>query len=180
MITERWRGDPAGDGLPPGELEPLDTLEKADRTALVQRADRLGPVFRGLIRDEPTVCIVGLARCRRFLKDHADSLEVETLDLKGLFPAGFLRSMHGEVHLDYRRWLVRAVRTADGDVSIAEFEGLASNELQRHASEGRGGPPLPRDVDSDAVGHRHRGPRTRLLRRARRHGVACLTGRRLS
>ncbi len=132
----RGAGDGTDDGLPPGDLEPLDVLEKIDRAVLVQRADRLGPVFKGLIRDEPTVCVVGLARCRRFLKDHAGSLEVGTLDLTGLFPGGFLRAMHGEVHLDYRRWLVRAVRTADGDVSLDEFEELATNELRRHAAAG--------------------------------------------
>ena len=131
----RGAGDEADDGLPPGDLEPRDVLEKTDRAVLVQRADQLGPVFKGLIRDEPTVCVVGLARCRRFLKDHAGSLEVGTLDLTGLFPGGFLRAMHGEVHLDYRRWLVRAVRTADSDVSLDEFEALATNELRRNAAE---------------------------------------------
>lgn len=131
-VTSRWRSEPST-GWPPGDLDPLDTLEKSDRTTLVQRADRFGPIFSGVIRDEPTVCIVGLARCRRFLRDHADALEVATLDLTGLFPLGFLRAMRGDEHLEYRRRLVRAVRAADADVSSTEFEALAATELERHA-----------------------------------------------
>lgn len=133
-IATRWRGGERSDGWPPGDLEPLDTLEKADRTVLVQRAAQYGPIFSGVIRDEPTVCIVGLARCRRFLQEHADALEVATLDLTAMFPIGFMRAMHGEEHLDYRRRLVRAVRAADADVSQAEFRALANDELARHAA----------------------------------------------
>lgn len=133
-IATRWRGSERSDGWPPGDLVPLDTLEKADRATLVRCAERHGPVFAGLIRDEPTVCIVGLAGCRRFLHEHADDVEVTTLDLTEMFPIGFLRAMHGDEHLDYRRRLVRALRAADRDVSPAELSALAADELVRHAS----------------------------------------------
>lgn len=144
--TSRWRSGERNEqrtGWPPGDLEPLDILEKSDRTILVQRADRFGPIFSGIIRDEPTVCIVGLARCRRFLRDHADALEVATLDLTGLFPLGFLRAMRGDEHLEYRRRLVRAVRAADADVSAVEFEALAAVVLERHAHDAAAGEHRP-------------------------------------
>ncbi|TPW13724.1 MAG: ent-kaurenoic acid hydroxylase [Acidimicrobiaceae bacterium] len=133
-VTRRLGAGHADHRLPPGELDSLDELEKADRAALQRRAERLGPVFKGLVGDERTVCIVGLARCRRFLKDHGDDVEIVTQDLTAMFPGGFLRAMSGDTHRDYRRALVRAVRSADGDVALAEFESLAAAELRRYAT----------------------------------------------
>lgn len=132
-LSGRRRTPATDDGRPSGELDPLDQLEKADRTVLAKRAERHGPVFMGLIRGEPTVCIVGLARCRRFLKDHADALDVGTLDLTMLFPGGFMRGMRAGVHLDYRRSLVRAIREADHDVTIDDFCSLAAHEMRDYA-----------------------------------------------
>ena len=133
-LAARLLGKRVSRRLPPGDLQSLDVAEKADRRALARRADDLGPVFMGSIRGEATVCIVGLARCRRFLQENEDVLRVETLDLTGLFPFGFIRALTGDAHLDYRRRLTRAVRTADSDGTAAEFESLAEAELQRHAA----------------------------------------------
>jgi cytochrome P450 len=106
----RTRGAFSRRRLPPGDLVPLDLLEKADRTALRRRADQLGPVFKGIAWGQLCVCIVGLARCRRFTQAHAADLRVQTMELEHLIPQGFLCGMEGEPHRRARGATVRALR----------------------------------------------------------------------
>lgn len=121
--------------LPPGELDPpLDLIEKSDRSALLKRAARLGPIFKGTDYDELCVCIVGLARCRRFLAAHVTDLRVSTIEVDRMIPKGFLCQMEGADHLHYRRATARAVHGADVVSNQLALERIATEGLATYAA----------------------------------------------
>ena len=99
--------------LPPGKLVRLEAEEKLDRRCILHCAAEWGPVFKAVGWNEFCVCIVGLSLGRRLLREHGDHLKPITLDLRPLFPTGFLRQMQGEDHQKYRQTLNRAIRASD-------------------------------------------------------------------
>lgn len=123
--------NPDGPILPPGELDSLDELEKADRTAILRRGVDLGPIFKGMAFGDLCICIVGLQRSRRFLLEHSERLLPRTLDLKPLVPNGFLRQMSGETHTHYRRAIVRASRALDPIVDQAVLDTIIASGLSQ-------------------------------------------------
>lgn len=129
--------------LPPGSLVRLDQEEKADRAFILHHASRVGPVFKAIGWGELYVCVVGLERGRRILRDHVADLRPMTLDVRSLFPKGFLRQMQGEDHRHYRKTLVRAIPPEDPAATTRALEGIATRALaDYHAgeSEHRNGP----------------------------------------
>jgi hypothetical protein len=65
--------------LPPGDLVNLDARERRNQRFLLERSQRLGPVFKAISGRRLQVCIVGIARCREFLKAHAENLAPVTV-----------------------------------------------------------------------------------------------------
>jgi cytochrome P450 len=129
--------------LPPGDLVPLDLLEKADRDALRRRADELGPVFKGIAWDKLCVCIVGLARCRRFTQAHASDLRVLTMELEHLIPKGFVCAMEGDDHRQLRRATHRALRSIElasnaSPPNESVLEAIAAAALRDYAERAAG------------------------------------------
>ena len=143
MAYGRFREAFSRHPLPPGDLIHLDSRERANQRFLLERFERLGPVFKATSGRRLQVCIVGIPRCRQFLKEHGDHVTPVTVNLESLFPKGFLRKMHGEEHRHYRRALVRAI---DPDAVAAHRSALKETiveGLARHAAEHRedAGPP---------------------------------------
>jgi cytochrome P450 len=120
--------------LPPGDWIALDEVEKSDRTFLVDRFARLGPVFKALAWGDVWVCVNGLARGRRLLKEHGAVLRPVTLHLAPLFPHGFLRQMSGDTHRTYRQALMRAVQPEDFTACEAELAEWVRNCLDAHVA----------------------------------------------
>lgn len=120
--------------LPPGELVPLDELEKSDRCYLLHRGQEVGPIFKALCRGDLWVCIQGIQRCRRFLKEHGDHLQPTTISVSSLFPKGFIRQMSGDVHRQYRQALARAIRPADLTGMEGELSEFIRRELAAYAT----------------------------------------------
>ena len=125
--------------LPPGDLVALDLLEKADRNALRQRADQLGPVFKGIAWDALCVCIVGIDRCRRFTQAHRAALRVQTMELEHLIPKGFICAMEGDDHREIRKSTNRALRNVSScprEVSrhTAVLESIAETGLRDYVA----------------------------------------------
>jgi len=129
-FARHWLRRPA---LPPGDLIDLEGLERADRLALLDRAAQYGPVFKGLLEQQFGVCILGIDRCRRILREHADQLQPATIDLSKITPAGFLRQMRGAVHHDYRVAVVAALQATDMLELQASDQQLVQLELLRYA-----------------------------------------------
>ena len=124
--------------LPPGDLVALDLLEKTDRDILRRRSEKLGPVFKGIAWGELCICIVGLARCRRFTQAHASDLRVDTMKLEHLIPRGFIKSMEGDEHLTLRRATHGALRGAESASTESPskdsvLEAIAASALRDHA-----------------------------------------------
>jgi cytochrome P450 len=130
--------------LPPGDLVRLDVVEKNDRTFLLRRAAEVGPIFKAIAWDEFWVCVVGLERGRRLLREHGAALRPVTLQLEPLFPKGFLRQMQGEDHRRYRKALLRAIRGEDLTANRRGLDALAADALARHAA-------APRSDDDSAA-----------------------------
>jgi cytochrome P450 len=88
--------------MPPGDMTDLDTLERSDRDSLRQRAEELGPIFKGIAWDNLCVCVVGLKLCQEITKTHMEHMSVHTLELEHLIPKGFLSAMETKDHRHYR------------------------------------------------------------------------------
>lgn len=106
----RRRAAAAGALLAPGELSLAADDARHDQRFLLERARRLGPVFKVWMPHKLTTCIVGHGLARRFLAENAGGLRAATPDLSPLFPHGFLRAMEGTPHGFYRRRMAEAFR----------------------------------------------------------------------
>lgn len=115
--------------LPPGRLVRLDREEKADRAFILNHASRVGPIFKAIGWGELYICVVGLELGRQILRDHVAVLRPMTLDVRSLFPKGFLRQMQGEDHRQYRKALVRAIPPEDPVATTGALEKIAARAL---------------------------------------------------
>jgi len=97
MVFAWWRARPsygARRKWPPGSLgvgKSLDAIN--DRTFYLDQAQVYGPVFKMSQFGRPVVCVLGLARARELLNQHADSLIGATLPYNRRLPKGTLRYM---------------------------------------------------------------------------------------
>jgi cytochrome P450 len=124
---------------PPGDAGNIEELEREDRYYLLHQASQLGPVFSGQGTERSWVCIIGLARCRRFLQAHAKNLHGYMHALEPMVPGGALRRMEGEIHRKYRKALLSGIQfdalfledQALHDIvsgALARYEGSTSQE----------------------------------------------------
>lgn len=116
--------------LPPGELVDIEQLEKSDRYYLLHQASQVGPIFKARSPDRFWVCVIGLARCRRFLKAHAENLQGYMHDLEPLVPKGALRRMEGEDHQRYRRALISGIHAEELFGQLDPFQDMVLSELE--------------------------------------------------
>ena len=144
--------------LPPGEWVDLETVERANRRFLLEHAAEVGPVFKAVAWDACWICIVGIPRSRRLLKEHGKHLQPTTLQLKSLFPKGFLRQMQAVEHQRYRKSLVRAMQAADivNAGAVATWEQIINVALERYEVTQQVAPgspePFIRTLDNIATG----------------------------
>ena len=117
--------------LPPGKLIRLGKLEVQNRHYLRERAEVEGPIFKGLSHDGLLVCVVGLDRCRRLLRDHASDLRTPSLNLTPLFPKGILRVLRGQDHLHYRRRLADSISGELVEANQRDLCRIVEDELAR-------------------------------------------------
>ena len=95
--------------LPPGKLIPIYEREKQNRNLLLEIAQEKGPIFKARRANTLMICIVGLQHCVQFVKEHSANTHMATVDLRSLFPHGFLRQMEGEIHSHYRNALINGL-----------------------------------------------------------------------
>ena len=96
--------------MPPGDLGMVEQKLRTDQRYLLNRAERLGPVFKCNTRTRLLIVVVGNELARRIFAAHGGGLTSRHKDLDALFPIGHLRSMRGEQHRRYRQMFVRALR----------------------------------------------------------------------
>jgi len=122
--------------LPPGDLVAIDRLERANRTLLIERAIRFGPIFKGLMEDSLAICVVGHGLGRRLLKEHAACLRPVSIQIGSLVPNGFMRQMDGECHRHYRRALVQGINAVDFSAMAPGLSSIISAGLSAYANDG--------------------------------------------
>jgi cytochrome P450 len=132
------------DRLPPGDVIPLDEAERRDRSTLIRRAERLGPVFKGAMEGRLAVFVTGSRRGRRLLRDHAEALRPVTLDITPLVPGEFMRRMRGEGHRRRRSHLVAGLSDLDMREIAPCLRDIALAGLRRHADGAGDGAERPR------------------------------------
>jgi hypothetical protein len=94
-------------GLPPGSLGLHSSIcALVDYDFYKVQASRLGPVFKTNQFYRPVVCVVGLDRCQRFLRDHRNHLTSAPLSINRQISGGLLRYMEPELHQRYRKLLI--------------------------------------------------------------------------
>lgn len=120
--------------LPPGPLIELDREERADRLILMKLASAYGPVFKAMAWGELWVCITGLDRCARFIREHHERIRPTTIDITHLIPPGFLRQMKGAPHRAVRTPLIRALRDEQPARHRDAFVHIASQSLADYAA----------------------------------------------
>ena len=133
-----WRARPGAGrrrGLPPGSLGVRSSLRAlADYRFYEGETGRHGPVFKTSQYHRPVLCVVGLDRCQRFLREHAERLTSAPLPIDSYVEGGILRYMPPERHARYRRLLQSCLkpRVLAGReefierLAAAEFAGLAA------------------------------------------------------
>jgi cytochrome P450 len=104
--------------LPPGKLDPLDRSMDADQRFVLKSSAKWGPVFKSWWHGGYTTCVVGHARGRRLLAENEDRLVPKSIDLSGLFPVGWIRTMRGGEHQHHRRLMIQAL----GAVAVSDYE----------------------------------------------------------
>lgn len=139
-VRARWRERFSRHRLPPGPFLRLDQIEPQDRTFLIRHAAEHGPVFKAVWMEEMWVCIVGIPRCRRFVKECGDHIRLLSLRLDRFIPKGFLRQLEGDEHRHYRRALTRAIRPGDLTEALPDLERIVRDILAAHAAGQRGEP----------------------------------------
>lgn len=120
----------SGYRLPPGQFDRLERLEKLDRHVILEKAKRFGSVFKSIWYQRLVICITDLPTSLRFLRDHADDLRPISLDLKALFPKGFIRTMEGETHRRYRGVLMKAIGGQLASVDEADLRAIIADALR--------------------------------------------------
>ena len=98
-------------GRPPGSLGLGASIRALREYRFYERESaRHGPVFKTSQYGRPVVCVVGLDRCQRFLRENADRLTSAPLPIHRDVSGGLLRYMEPDSHGRYRRLLQAAMR----------------------------------------------------------------------
>lgn len=118
-------------GLPPGRLRPFERALWRNHLTLRERAQRHGPVFKLCPALEPFVAVVGHARGRALLRQHADRLRARPWGAAREVPGGFLRFMDGDVHRQLRQRVGTALRADLVDIHEAELRAIVRHGLAR-------------------------------------------------
>lgn len=104
-----WRARPGAGtrrGRPPGSLGLRSSIRAlADYRFYEEEAARHGPIFKSNQYYRPVLCIVGLERCQRFLREQRERLTSAPLPVDRHITGGLLRYMEPVSHAEYRRRL---------------------------------------------------------------------------
>jgi cytochrome P450 len=128
-----WRVRPqygVRSGLPPGSLSPLPTRPWSDPEFYLRQAERYGDTFKMSRFGRPMICICGLERANRLLRDHDAQLEATPLPFNRYIEGGYLRYLPEELHANYRKRFYAAFHSsalanAEAGVAAAFRRGLA-------------------------------------------------------
>ncbi len=113
LVRGRLAALRVGSSLAPGVLFTDDCPIDNDQAYLLNVARTHGPIFKVWWHGKITTCIIGLAECRRFLRESDGNVRADTVDFSQVFSHGFLRAMEGETHQKYKQAFIAAMRSVD-------------------------------------------------------------------
>jgi len=130
-----------GRGWPRGSLGIGHSIDALDNRHYYQdQARRFGPIFKSSQFGRPVVCIMGFARARRLLVDHAAALGGAALPFNRLIPRGLLRWMHAEPHKAIAPLFRGAYSSLAFEKMAPEIRAIFGRELGRLAAESAADP----------------------------------------
>lgn len=100
-----------------------------DQRYVMNVTARLGSVFKTWWHGGYTTCVVGHARGRRLLAENEDVLVPRSIDLGAMIPRGWIRSMQGDTHQQYRRLFIKAFQAVPVSAHAAGFRRLIRENL---------------------------------------------------
>ena len=119
-------------GLPPGSLSvPVSISAIADRDFYRRQAERYGPVFKMAQFHQPVVCVVGLERGHRLIREHDEALGPSPQPVTDEIPRGFLRYMDHEAHAIYGPLFRQALSAQVVADSLPVMRSAVRRELAR-------------------------------------------------
>jgi cytochrome P450 len=134
-VTESVKAAFSGQSLPPGKFLVLDLAEQSDQKFLLRHSEKVGPVFKLVFEGKLTICVIGLALCRRFLQENSANMKLQAINLEELFPLGFLRRMEGEAHEKYRTAIIRGIDSGLVTEGKFVYEEIIAGALARYAEQ---------------------------------------------
>ena len=126
----RWRGHPRGSLSLTRSLRGL-----AHRDDYQVQAERFGAIFRMMQPSGPVVCVVGLERGQRIIREHRDAIGPSPLPFTQQVLGGFLRYMDDDVHDVYGPLFRRAMSRAVTDAAAPVARAAMHSELQAIGSD---------------------------------------------
>ena len=118
-------------GLPPGSLSPWRSIDALiERDFYSWQAKRYGPVFKMAQFHRGVICVVGLERGHRILRDHRKNLGPSVQPFNHEVPGGFLRYMDDDTHRKYAGLFRASLSPAIVDESEPTTRLAALDELQ--------------------------------------------------
>ncbi len=141
-----WRSRPgfgSARGLPPGSLSAWRSIEALiDREFYSRQAARFGPIFKMSQFHRGVICVVGLERGHRLLREYRGSLGPSVLPFNEEVDGGFLRYMNDSTHRRYAPLFRACLSPAVVSASEATSRAVAGEELELMAvacARGQGG-----------------------------------------
>ncbi len=128
-----WRARPnwgVQRGLPPGSLSLSRSVRAlAHRGDALDQANRFGPVYKAAQFSGPVVCVHGLERGQRLVREHRSSIGPSPLAFTQQLMGGFLRYMDDDTHDVYGPLLRRAMSRAVTDEAAPVARAVIRREL---------------------------------------------------
>ncbi len=128
-----WRSRPGfgrSRGLPPGSLSPWQSIEAlVERDFYSRQALQYGPVFKMAQFHRGVICVVGLDRGHRLLREYRKSLGPSLQPFNREIDGGFLRYMDDTTHRRYAGLFRAALSPTVVSASELTIRAAAEDEL---------------------------------------------------
>ncbi len=121
--------------LPPGDRSRFDQLASKDRLFLLKRFSEYGQIFKTIWHENLLICVVGLKTSRKLLTENSDKLKAISVELRHIFPEGFIRNMRGDIHRKYRSYFANALKCEIEESNETQLTSIILHGLRNFSNE---------------------------------------------
>ncbi len=126
--------------LPPGNLSRFDLAAPKDQRFLLKQFEKYGVIFKTVWHEKLLVCVVGLETSQKLLSENSDKIKSINVELRHIFPEGFIRNMRGETHRKYRSHFTGALKFEIDETNEAQLAAIISKVLSELSETGESSP----------------------------------------